>query len=118
MMTECILLGADGGAHLDHAAANMDLLTLYADRCRMQIRTTNAMIDGLAVGQYDFVVRPGQRISTLPATHDTVVTLSGVAYPLLQAPLPRGTLGIGNRAVADVLQITVHAGRVRLFREY
>ncbi len=117
-MTVCILLGADGGKHLDHAAANMDLITLYADQCRMQMRAAHAIIDGLVAGQYDFPIQPGQRVGVLPSSPDAVVTLTGVHYPLSHAALPLGTLGVGNHAASDHLSITVHAGRVRLFREY
>lgn len=57
--------------------------------------------------------RAGQRLSVFAIDRSTVVDLSGVRYPLTDAPLPvLSSLGLSNLALGGELSVTVHAGSV------
>lgn len=116
-----ILCGAWGGTRLDHAIANLDLLTAYAPRCRISMIIADAIIDGLSVENTApnglvLSTRIGSKLGLLPAGENTTVTLRGVEYPLDQDELQPGTHGVGNIVIADQIHIQIFSGCVRLIR--
>jgi thiamine pyrophosphokinase len=118
-VTEMIILGAWGGARLDHALANLDCVTRYASRARIRMLCDKTWVHGFAAGaaQHRLCLPLDAPFGILPAVPDTVVTITGAAYPLTRAPLPPGSMGVGNRAAAEVVTLEVHQGAVRLLLE-
>ena len=98
--THLVILGALGGARLDHALANLGLLAL-PDLAGLDVRllATDAQIRYLrAPGRLDVSGRLGDLVSLLPVGGDADgVTTDGLAYVLRDEPLREGrTRGLSN----------------------
>jgi thiamine pyrophosphokinase len=116
------ILGALGGPRLDHALANLALLTLpellgidvrlVAVDSRVRLLTapredgssTEASLEG----------RSGDLVTLLPVGSDTLgVSTSGLAYPLERETLPVGrSRALSNRRTSAVATVTLDAGRL------
>lgn len=120
--TEVTILGALGGARLDHALANVALLghpTL--GRCPAQLLDVDARVrlvdapgpDGGPV-TLSLVGRAGDGISLLPLGADVHgVTTAGLRYPLAGEPLTLGSSrGLSNVRLSARATVTVDAGRL------
>jgi thiamine pyrophosphokinase len=115
-----VIVGALGGARIDHALANVELLALPGlDGHAATIFGAGARIFLIrAPGPAgDAVERrlPGRRgdiVSLLPMGPDVQgVTTDGLAYPLVDEALPMGhTRGLSNVRVADEARVTVRSG--------
>jgi thiamine pyrophosphokinase len=115
-----VILGALGGARIDHALANIGVLALpeLAGRSativdgRSRIRLIRAPgPDGGAV-ERSLAGRPGDIVSLLPVGPGVEgVTTRGLAYTLVDEPLPAGPArGLSNVRVAADAAVTVRAG--------
>jgi thiamine pyrophosphokinase len=117
-----VVLGALGGARLDHALANVGLL---ADPALRDVPAS--LLDARAritlVTAPDAAGNPVQRalpgpigalLSLLPQGDGVVgVTTRGLEYPLADEPLPAGPArGLSNVRVSDDARVTVRAGRL------
>lgn len=114
------ILGALGGARLDHALANIGLLALpeLADRPAVlldgttRVRLLRAPAPDGGPVTLDLAGRIGDLVSLLPQGPGVAgVTTSGLRYPLRDEPLPSGPArGLSNvRDVADA-RVTLRAG--------
>ncbi len=122
---ELVILGALGGPRLDHALANVALLTLPAldgiaaaildptARLRVIGRRADMAGDGSPV-QLDLDGRIGDLVTLLPLGLDTIgVTTTGLEYPLDDEPLFAGhTRGLSNIRLRDHATVTVRRGRL------
>ena len=117
-----VLLGALGGRRIDHALANIGLLSLpelhdrpaviLDERARLSVLAGRAA-DGEAA-QAELVGRPGDLVSLLPIGADvTGVSTTRLAYPLDDEPLPAGTpRGLSNVVTEPGATVRLRAGRL------
>ena len=117
---EIVILGALGGARIDHALANVGLLAhpLLAGR-RAALLDAGARVsflrapapDGSPVGR-DLPGRIGGLVSLLPLGDGVEgVTTSGLQYPLTDEPLPAGPArGLSNVRQEAAATVTVRRG--------
>ncbi len=119
---DLVILGALGGARIDHALANIGLLgvselgdrraVILDGRSRLSLlRTTDRQGDPVSAS---LVGRIGDLVSLLPVGDGVKgVTTSGLLYPLTDEPLLAGTpRGLSNVIVRSGAQVRLRAGRL------
>jgi thiamine pyrophosphokinase len=116
------ILGALGGARLDHALANLALLAFPGLRGRdVRIVSVAARVRLLEAPGPDggpamlaLPGRIGDLVSLLPVGDDAVgVTTRGLAFPLDDEPLEAGrTRGLSNVRVAEGASVELRGGRL------
>lgn len=124
------ILGALGGPRLDHALANLALLTmpslagvevvLLAVDVRVRLLQSLGPADDPDADDPDALVGlalqglPGGLVSLLPVGDDVVgVSTEGLAYPLVDEPLLLGrTRGLSNVLLGDRARVTLRHGRL------
>jgi thiamine pyrophosphokinase len=118
--TGIVIVGALGGARIDHALANIDLLA-HPD---LDGRSVTILGAGARIGlvrapgpaghavERRLAGRRGDVVSLLPMGPSVEgVTTDGLAYPLVDEPLSIGrTRGLSNIRVADEARVTVRHG--------
>jgi thiamine pyrophosphokinase len=111
-----VVLGAAGGARLDHALANVALLGLAGLRGRdvtiLDAASRIRLVDGPA--DAELVGRVGDLISLLPAGVDVDgIRTHGLEYPLAGETLLVGSSrGLSNVRVAPTARLHIAAGRL------
>jgi thiamine pyrophosphokinase len=116
------ILGALGGERLDHALANLALLTLPEVRdvdvrlvaADVRVRLLQAAdVDGGAAS-VDLEGRVGDLVTLLPVGADAIgVTTGGLAYPLDDETLLVGrSRGLSNRRTSTTATVRLLAGRL------
>ena len=119
-----VILGALGGARIDHALANIGLLALPelagVPACLLDPRSRLTLIsapgpDGRAVRR-ELPGPLGGLVSLLPQGDGVSgVSTHGLAYPLADDPLPAGPArGLSNVRTAVDAAVEVRAGRLLL----
>jgi thiamine pyrophosphokinase len=115
-----VVVGALGGARVDHALANIGLLALpqLADRPAVLIDAGSRISlirapgpDGTPVRRA-LIGREGDLVSLLPMGRGVVgVTTAGLAYPLVDEPLPEGPArGLSNVRAAQEATVVLRGG--------
>ena len=117
---ELLLCGCTGG-RLDHTASNLVLLEWIAGRGGLPVMVDEdnevRLLEGPA--ELRLATRPPYPYLSLIPLDRTVtgVTLRGLKYPLTGATLTRGdTLSVSNEPQAQVMEISLTAGRALLIR--
>ena len=117
---ELLLCGCTGG-RLDHTASNLVLLEWIAGRGGLPVMVDEdnevRFLEGPA--ELRLANRPPYSYLSLIPLDRTVtgVTLRGLKYPLTGATLTRGdTLSVSNEPQAQVMEISLTAGRALLIR--
>ena len=117
------IVGALGGARLDHALANVALLgmaelagrdvRLVADDARVRLLASDATSSAAGVA-VDLEGRPGDLVSLFPVGADVEgVSTDGLRYPLVAATLLVGrTRGLSNVRTATVARVAMRQGRL------
>lgn len=118
------IVGALGGPRLDHALANLTLLSL-PDLRGLDVRILTAehrirllAADGPAAAsarpELDLTGRVGDLVSLFPVGADAIgVTTDGLRYPLRDEPLRLGrTRGLSNVRVAPPARVSIRAGHL------
>lgn len=114
------IVGALGGARIDHALANIGLLAMrelaghpaVLIDARSRITLVRAPDPFGTEVRHDLSGRTGDLVSLLPMSPDVVgVTTAGLAYPLTDEPLPQGPArGLSNVRTSPDAAVTVRAG--------
>ena len=118
-----VILGALGGPRVDHALANLALLSLPEVRgvdvrllaADARVRLLDAAAsDAPTTGLVRLHGRVGDLVTLLPFGVDAVgVTTAGLAYPLHGETLLIGrTRGLSNRRMEAVAEVRLEAGRL------
>jgi thiamine pyrophosphokinase len=117
-----VVLGALGGPRLDHALANLALLTLPELRgidvrlvtADARIRLLEAGVEGGGPARVALEGRVDDLVTLLPVGTDAIgVTTSGLAYPLDDETLLAGrSRGLSNRRTSTTAGVTLRGGRL------
>jgi thiamine pyrophosphokinase len=115
-----IMVGALGGARIDHALANIGLLGMPELAGRVatmldagsRIRMIQAPAADGSTSQLSLAGRAGDLVSLLPVGADVEgVTTRGLAYPLADEPLPVGRArGLSNVRIEQDASVEVRKG--------
>jgi thiamine pyrophosphokinase len=115
-----VIVGALGGARIDHSLANIGLLTLPALTRRptvlldagSRISLVRATRAGGRPVERILAGRAGDIVSLLPVGRGVVgVTTAGLAYPLVDEPLPAGPArGLSNVRTQAEARVTLRRG--------
>lgn len=118
--TGLVIIGALGGERIDHTLANVGLLALpvLADRpaailhSQSRISLIRAPGPNGAPVRRALVGRQGDLVSLLPLGPGVIgVTTAGLAYPLLDEPLPEGPArGLSNVRAVPEASVVVRGG--------
>jgi thiamine pyrophosphokinase len=115
------ILGAFGGARIDHALANIHLLAHTAvgglDVAILDPAARMRLLDaGLGSGEtaaMDLPGRLGDIVSLIPLTDAIGVTTTGLRYPLADEPLPVGPArGLSNIRESTEARVALREGRL------
>jgi thiamine pyrophosphokinase len=109
------ILGALGGARLDHELGNVRLLAMPDMRGRsVALLDAAARVRLVGPGRVDLGGRIGDLVSLLPFDGDAVgITTRGLRYPLRDEPLVAGPArGLSNVRVAGDASLEVRSGRL------
>jgi len=110
-----VILGALGGPRLDHALANLSLLSLPELRgLDVRLVAADARVRILEPGSVRLEGRVGDLVTLLPLGDDAVgVTTEGLAYPLRRETLLVGrTRGLSNRRTERTAEVRLEGGRL------
>ena len=112
------IVGAMGGERLDHAVANLLLLSL-PELAGVDARLVDGPSELRVIGHdgpgaADLTGKPGDFVSLLPLSDAVAgVTTRGLAYPLADATLTQGPArGLSNELTAQTASVTSKSGRL------
>ena len=115
--TQITIAGAFGG-RIDHSLSAVSVLLRYHRECAISIvehdSTLQIVSPAVNGGAARVDCKRGDIVSLIPFSLISVVTISGVEWPLNRAELAAGTGGVSNRATEDAVQLVVHEGVVAL----
>ena len=115
------ILGAFGGARIDHALANIHLLAHAAVRGldvalldpAARMRLLDAGVRGGETAAMDLPGRLGDIVSLIPLSDAVGVTTRGLRYPLADEPLPVGPArGLSNVRESVDARVALREGRL------
>jgi thiamine pyrophosphokinase len=109
------VLGALGGARLDHALANLAMLELPELRgVDVRLVASDARVRLIGPGSWELDGRVGDLVTLLPVGADAVgVTTAALVYPLADETLYEGrSRGLSNRRTSPRALVRLTAGRL------
>jgi len=108
---EITMFGVTGG-RLDQSFAAFQLLqNIHEHLCRAVIRDEHNSMEFVSGNVYIAKNTVFPYISILPASDEIMVSIKGCAYSLHKKIMKKGTtLGVSNRIVSQIAEITVHKG--------
>jgi len=108
-----IVVAGGGAGRLDHLLGLAMLLTDERWATTAIEWHSGSGITYITRGRMTLDTQPGDLVSLIPASNQTVVSIRGTRWLLESTPLPRGTTrGISNEAVGDNVTIDVDQGVV------
>ena len=110
-----ITLTGTAGGRMDHWLGHVALLLRYHTNMALTIREDGTEMQAVSgaddePGEWVVTTRPGDTISLLSLDGWAQATVSGVEWPLDDAPLPVGTRGLSNRATGNCVVIQAGDG--------
>ncbi|MBM3493893.1 MAG: thiamine diphosphokinase [Armatimonadetes bacterium] len=97
------------GRRWDHSLTSVSLLVRYVDRARVRLVRGRTVIQAVAHSA-TIEGKQGDRLSLVAFAPATGVCLSGVEFPLADADLAPGSLGVSNRMTADRAELRLRSG--------
>lgn len=108
------------GGRIDTGAANLGVVIRYHDRApitlhqgAMAMRVVSSLTPGTSA--YSFYAAKDSVVSTIALERTAKVSLINVEWPLHNAPLEPGSMGVSNKGLGLIASITVHDGIVLVF---
>jgi len=111
---EALVLGASGG-RLDHELANLSVAAVYAAKMRLELHDASGTLELLAKDA-SFKAKKGEVFSLIAVDNPSWLSVSGAKYPVTREPLFFGSRGLSNVAKGGPVTVSVHSGKVWLFR--
>jgi thiamine pyrophosphokinase len=117
-ITSFYIIGIFGG-RIDHSLSNLSLLaklhkeivlSIIDEKTELILLSPNCIRKGF----YQSTIENGATVSLAAGDADTVVSISGVKWPLVNQALPLGTMGVSNQASGGEIQVRVHSGIIAL----
>lgn len=109
-VTGVLILGIAGG-RLDMTLGNLSVLWNYTSRLRITCAGDGWRAHPV-VGTLVLTARPGATVSLVPFGACSGITLHGLKYPLRNARMPVGTIGVSNVALRSRISVTVTRGHM------
>lgn len=110
---EASILGATG-RRIDFTLANLSSIWNYASAMRLTV-----IGDGWyavpVVSRTTIAAKPGTTVSLIPFGRCTGITLKGLKYPLSEATMNVGDIGVSNVVSRSPFSVTVRRGKMLLF---
>ena len=113
---EITILGATGKRE-DHTLGNISLLADYAKYTNIQMITDYGVFFPLLKSEH-FESYAGQQVSIFSLTPDSVFTLQGLKYPLMNQHLSMWWQGTLNEAVGSDFFVEMDFGKALVFRQH
>lgn len=109
-VTRALLLGATG-RRLDHTLGNLSVIWNYTQRIAITVAGDDWT--ALPIGTLKQVrAKRGTIVSIIPFGACSGVTLAGLRYPLTDAEMPVGSIGLSNVVVRSPFSIRVREGNL------
>jgi thiamine pyrophosphokinase len=103
---------AIAGKRTDHMLSNFSLLWKFHKKLEIEIQDDHWTGHILPNEKQEFDVQKGMTISLIPYSNCSGITLKGFQYPLTQATMKQGEVGISNVATSKSVTIEVKKGRM------
>lgn len=114
---EVVLTGATGD-RLDHTFCNMGIALKFFDRIKIYILHKKSMLE-VREGEFEFPTTPGETISIYGFDKTTLITTSGLKYPLNNESLQFGVReSTSNEAAGNFVKIDVSGGKIFMIRYF
>jgi thiamine pyrophosphokinase len=110
------IVGATGKRE-DHTIGNISLLTEYC-RYANVIMATDTGIFRTYYNSCEIETFAGQQVSIFSIDSDTVITLTGLKYPLNNAKLTSWWTATLNEALGNKISLNFNSGRIIVFLKY
>jgi thiamine pyrophosphokinase len=110
--TEVTIVGATG-RRIDFTLGNLSVLWNYTHRLAITVAGDGWQARPI-VGRIDLRVRKGATISLVPFGPCSGITLKGFRFPLRNARMKVGEIGVSNVATASRISVVVKRGKMLL----
>lgn len=102
------------GGRLDHTLVNAGVIEKWAKKLRLTV-VDPGTASVLGPGRHTLPCRKGAVVTLLPVTGTCRLSTKGLKYPLKNELLRRGSRGLGNCAVAAIVELRIRSGRLWVF---
>lgn len=112
------VLTAGTGDRLDHSLTNLSLVYKYFNKIKVSVLHQSSILTPIS-GQNIIKTTPGEPISILGFTSDTIVTSQGLKYQLMGTKVCFGIMDSqSNEAVSSQIYVNVENGIAFLIRDF
>ncbi len=114
---ETVLLGAIGD-RLDHSFCNVGIVIKFFDKIKVRIISDKSILTPYS-GEVELNTVPDETISLYGFDDKTMITSSGLKYPLKQTLLPFGQReSTSNVAVREKVRLKITGGMIFVIRDF
>jgi thiamine pyrophosphokinase len=109
---ENVVVFAMAGKRIDHLLSNFSLVWKFHKKANIEIVHDGWNAHLLPNQKQKYKVRKGMTISLIPFSDCAGITLAGFEYPLQNAVMNQGNVGVSNVATESQVMIEVKKGRM------